>query len=126
MLTSLLVYYYRLGEIQERAGHVEQCRKILASCVRRFPTSEHLWKRFVLLFCRDSLLILLFVFLFLYYFQEGRCQWPNFTIFVQLFDRIIEIFKDSESDESVDLIKQASVFSSLAYKLDRMVTPRTE
>ncbi|KAG0284700.1 Zinc finger C3H1 domain-containing protein [Linnemannia gamsii] len=70
--------YLWLGEVQERAGHVEQCRKILASCVRRFPTSEHLWKR------------------------------------------IIEIFKDSESDESVDLIKQASVFSSLAYKLDRM------
>ncbi|KAF8937453.1 Zinc finger C3H1 domain-containing protein, partial [Haplosporangium gracile] len=33
---------------------------------------------------------------------------------------MIEIFKDSESSESADLIKQASVFSSLAYKLDRM------
>ena len=39
---------------------------------------------------------------------------------------MIEIFKDSESGESVDLIKQASVFSSLAYKLNRMVTPRAE
>ncbi|KAF9150951.1 Zinc finger C3H1 domain-containing protein [Linnemannia schmuckeri] len=70
--------YFWLGEAQERAGHVEQCRKILVSCLRRFPTSEHLWKR------------------------------------------MIEIFKDSESSESMDLIKQASVFSSLASKMDRM------
>ncbi|KAF9137339.1 Zinc finger C3H1 domain-containing protein [Mortierella sp. GBA39] len=70
--------YLWLGEAQGRAGNVEQCRKILVSCLRRFPTSEHLWKR------------------------------------------MIEIFKDSESCESVDLIKQASVFSPLAYKLNRM------
>ncbi|KAF9085227.1 Zinc finger C3H1 domain-containing protein [Mortierella sp. AD031] len=70
--------YLWLGEAQEGAGHIEQCRKILVSCLRRFPTSEHLWKR------------------------------------------MIEIFKDSESDESSDLIRQASVFSPLAYKLNRM------
>ncbi|KAK5798812.1 hypothetical protein F5H01DRAFT_119736 [Linnemannia elongata] len=63
---------------------------------------------------------------FLMYIQEGRCQWPIFTISVQLLPRMIEIFKDSESGESVDLIKQASLFSSLAYKLNRMVTPRAE
>ncbi|KAG9064118.1 Zinc finger C3H1 domain-containing protein [Linnemannia hyalina] len=33
---------------------------------------------------------------------------------------MIEFFKDSESCESADLIKQASVFSPLAYKLNRM------
>jgi hypothetical protein len=76
-------------------------------------------------FCLDALIRVLFL-LYFFLFPRGRCQWPNFTIFVQIFDRIIEIFKDSESDESADLIKQASVFSSLAYKLDRMVTPRAE
>ncbi|KAG0372803.1 Zinc finger C3H1 domain-containing protein [Mortierella sp. AD032] len=70
--------YLWLGEAQERVGHVKQYRETLVACLRRFPTSEHLWKR------------------------------------------MIELFQDGESDESLDLIKQASVFSPLAYKLNRM------
>ncbi|KAF9127733.1 Zinc finger C3H1 domain-containing protein [Mortierella sp. 14UC] len=38
----------------------------------------------------------------------------------ELYLWIIEIFQDADSDESLDLIKQASVFSPLAYKLNRM------
>ncbi|KAF9921282.1 Zinc finger C3H1 domain-containing protein [Linnemannia zychae] len=74
--------YLWLGEAHELAGHDEHCRKILASCLRRFPTSDHLWKR------------------------------------------IFKLFGNSGSDESADLVKQASVFFLPAHKLSRMPSLR--
>lgn len=39
----------RLGDAQEAAGDLEECRKVCVACMQRFPDSEHIWKRFVIL-----------------------------------------------------------------------------
>jgi len=46
----LLMCSIRMGEAEELAGHTEQCRKLIVTCLKRFPLSENVWKRFVTLF----------------------------------------------------------------------------
>lgn len=37
----------RLGETEQAAGHTTHLEKIASACLRRFPFSDHVWKRFV-------------------------------------------------------------------------------
>ncbi|KAG0003119.1 Zinc finger C3H1 domain-containing protein [Modicella reniformis] len=82
--------YLWMGEAEELAGHANQCRKILVACLKRFPLSENVWKRFV-----SPLL-------------------PLGNI------RIMRIWTGSMSQESIDMIMKASLLSPLAARMSKM------
>ncbi|KAI8604106.1 hypothetical protein EDD21DRAFT_240334 [Dissophora ornata] len=42
--------YLWMGEAEEAAGHMNECRKVLVACLKRFPSSDHVWKRMMSIF----------------------------------------------------------------------------
>ncbi|KAG0359220.1 Zinc finger C3H1 domain-containing protein [Gamsiella multidivaricata] len=42
--------YLWMGEAEELAGHADGCRKVLVACLKRFPSSDRVWKRMLDIF----------------------------------------------------------------------------
>lgn len=113
-----------MGEAEELAGHTDQCRKIAVVCLKRFPLSENVWKRFV----TQSFLTLdtngrwnglalqhdiqPSTFAFLFFFLIG----PDMD------SRIMRMWTGSMSQESMEMIMNASLLSPLAARMSKMVT----